>query len=171
MVYQMKTGGLSLCIVIVAGLVFLTFGLYAGLRPHIAEAYEEKTLADENTFKQEIAQAGLAFVMYNNWKLWSDTKNTEKGESFFETLKSEFGDQVDVYIKVDIGNMSIDALNKIIRDIRKRTFPSFVLYMNGKIVNNGAPNAIRLNGAPIDKRGTEAALQYIVRNANMVRRR
>jgi hypothetical protein len=43
--------------------------------------------------------------------------------------------------------------------------------MNGKIVNNGTPNAIRLNGAPIDKRGTEAALQYIVRNANLARRR
>ena len=84
-------------------------------------------------------------------------------------MKDEFGDQVNVYIKVDIGNMSIDGLNEIIQEIRKRTFPSFVLYVNGKIVNDGTSNAIRFNGAPIDKRGTEAVLQYIVKNTNLKR--
>ncbi len=140
-------------------------GIVSKLGVREAYAGEEEILTNEYTFKDTIAQSRVVFVMYNNWKLWTDNDRTQRGERFWKTLKQRFGGQADAFYKVDTGNMSRQGLRRAIDEIQENAFPSFILYKTGAVVNDGTDNDIRIRGSPTDQEDANSMLRYIIDNS------
>ena len=125
-----------------AGILVTSGGLVA-LTSSLAHAYEERTLTDENTFKDEISKYNTAWVKYTFDGERPHIK--KRGKKFWQRLKAEFGDQVDAYVTVNCTGWS-NNLQRAEEEIGRKALPSFILYQYGKVVNDDTPKDIRLRG-------------------------
>jgi hypothetical protein len=116
--------------------------------PFDVQAYEEKVLTNVNTFKDEISKYDTVWVMYTFIAV-KRGEYRENANKFWNLLKKEFGKQVDAYIVVDTSFWSKeDVMRTYDNEVGERRAPSFVLYKNGKVVNEGTDDDVRIVGAP-----------------------
>ena len=81
-------------------------------------------------------------------------------------MKDEYGatGKVKNFLVVDLTGWSRAASELVYKEIGKNAFPSNVLYFNGRVVNDGTPNDIRLQGPPTDS--GKFYLNYVNKNVN-----
>ena len=102
----------------------------------------------EANFKNTIARDsanGLVWVMYD----WGGVSSglRQRGDEFWDMLKEKYGTQVDAFIRINVDGWSNNAAaaNK---EITKDAYPAFILYSNGRVVNDGTNDDIRIRGPP-----------------------
>ncbi len=140
----------------------------------IQEAYADSLPADkyatrgievtEANFKDTLRGEGVVWVMYDHYSPNISAVDHQKADRFWEVLKKAFGNQVDAFIRIDAtewNNYAKAAAN----EITKSTFPSFVLYKDGVVVNDGTDKDIRLIGPP--KASPDGYLNYIRNNSSL----
>lgn len=135
------------------------FAVYSALGPLLPQEanagdYKEIYLDDEKDFKDVIADSGLCWVMYQyNGPNPDSEKNPEdidrRRNKFWNILKNEFGSQVDIYIVIDTTNWSTEySENRAISEIGENSYPSFLLYRNGEVVEGDRGYPVKVQGAP-----------------------
>jgi hypothetical protein len=117
----------------------------------------------EQNFKETLKKEGLVWVMYEYTGAGEIPLETEYGEKFWRVLKKEFGDQVDAHIRINVNSWSNNG-QKAIDEIKRNVFPSFILYMNGKIISSNE-NDVRIRGPPKTQERIQYCLDYIRTNS------
>ena len=131
----------------------LGLAAYSALGPLLPEAnageYKEIYLDDEKDFKDVIADSGLCWVMYTWDGQTADPEVQERGQKFWHKIKTNFGHQVDYLITINTTNWTYnDGHNEAIDEIGENSFPSFLLYRNGEVVEGDRGYPVKVQGAP-----------------------
>lgn len=122
--------------------------------------YEETKVNNFRELQQQIESDEVVCVMYTT----SDSRMPEKyrirGQNFWNVLKDTYGVDVDIFVKADCKGW----YDKASKEIGENTYPSFLIYEGGKVINENTGRDLRILGAPKKGEDLKNQIEYIENN-------